>query len=168
MLHWCRCLISFCLHRFDFLPLEILPIKLLSPALQHWKYLSLLKIHLIQECIPVGCVPPAHWPYLIASAPPQTCHVCSPTCHACPPATRTSPLPHPPPSTMHAQPLPYTLPCHACPPCHAHPPLCMPPLWTDRHLWKHNLRKLRLWAVIRPISKENPFSLTVNRPQEVT
>ena len=23
------------------------------------------------------------------------------------------------------------------------------PLWTDRHLWKHNLRKLRLWAVIR-------------------
>ena len=23
-----------------------------------------------------------------------------------------------------------------------------PPLWTDRHLWKHNLRKLRLRAVI--------------------
>ena len=22
------------------------------------------------------------------------------------------------------------------------------PLWTDRHLWKHNVRKLRLWAVI--------------------
>ena len=22
------------------------------------------------------------------------------------------------------------------------------PLWTDRHLWKHNLRKHRLWAVI--------------------
>ena len=22
----------------------------------------------------------------------------------------------------------------------------LPPLWTDRHLWKHNLRKLRLWA----------------------
>ena len=23
-----------------------------------------------------------------------------------------------------------------------------PPLWTDRHLWKHNLRKLRLRAVV--------------------
>ena len=23
-----------------------------------------------------------------------------------------------------------------------------PPLWTDRHLWKHNLRKLHLWTVL--------------------
>ena len=37
-----------------------------------------------QECIPVGCVPSAHWPYLVVSAmhapAPRTPH------HACPPA----------------------------------------------------------------------------------
>ena len=70
-----------------------------------------------KECIPVGCVPPAHWPYLILS-------------HACPPTTMHTPLqPHTPPqcmpplqpcmppATMHT---PYN---HACPPCsHTCPP----------------------------------------------
>ena len=29
-----------------------------------------------------------------------------------------------------------------------------PPLWTDRHLWKHNLRKLRLQAAINLLSSK--------------
>ena len=49
-----------------------------------------------QECIPVGCVALAHWPYLIVSAR-GTCVPCMPPtthapCHACPPATHV-PLP---------------------------------------------------------------------------
>ena len=58
----------------------------------------------------------------------------------------------PPPATH--KPLPCMPPCHACPPSamhtpyHARPRHARPhPLWTDRHLWKHNLRKLRLRAV---------------------
>ena len=54
------------------------------------------------------------------------------SCHGCPPPC-TPPATHAP---HHAQPLP------RMPPHHAHPP------WTDRHLWKYNLRKLRLRAVI--------------------
>ena len=66
------------------------------------------------------------------------------------------------PRTMHAPPPPHTpathatlpsippatnTPCHACPlPC-IPPTTYAPPLWTDRHLWKHNLRKLHLRAV---------------------
>ena len=43
---------------------------------------------------------------------------------------------------------------------------CLPlggvsPLWTDRHLWKHSLRKLRLWAVI------TGHSISVNQCNEV-
>ena len=35
----------------------------------NWK--SSVYVYLIQECIPVGCLPPAHWPYLVVSyAPP--------------------------------------------------------------------------------------------------
>ena len=91
-----------------------------------------------QECIPVGCVPPTHWPYLIVSAmhaPPP----CMSPCHAHPPAMHAPchacPLPCMPP-TMHVP--HHTCPtCHTCPPpcnppathapCHAHPPPCMPP-----------------------------------------
>ena len=51
-----------------------------------------------QECIPVGCVPPA----AIAVSPAT--HA---PCHACSPATYSPP-------TMHA-PLPCMSPCHACP-----------------------------------------------------
>ena len=75
-------------------------------------------------------------------------------CHARPPAMHAprhawppkhAPLPHTPmtcmPPTMHTS-------HHACSPCHT-PPLChtCPPMWTDRHLYKHNLRKLRLQTV---------------------
>ena len=43
-------------------------------------------------------------------------------------------------------------------------PLPLPPLWTDRHLWKHNLRKLRL----RPVKTDSsiwscPFVVIVVR-----
>ena len=48
--------------------------------------------HFKQECIPVGCVPPAHWPYATHSIPPRM-----PPCHACPPTTH-APLPHTPPT----------------------------------------------------------------------
>ena len=78
-----------------------------------------------QECIPVGCVPPAHWPYLIIS-------------YACPPRKNHTPLQEKPcmppgknhvcpPGKNHACPLgkprmpPWEKPCmppgknHACP-----------------------------------------------------
>ena len=127
-----------------------------------------------QECIPVGCVPPAHWPYLVVSATHAT------------PATHT-PLPHMPPSAMHAPPATHAphhahpLPCHACPPqctppCHAQPPfhtcppampapchVCppamhaplphMPPHPVDRiletHFWKYYLALISLQAVMK-------------------
>ena len=59
-----------------------------------------LRIILQQECIPVGCILPAHWLY----ATHAPCHA-HPTCHACP--LQCLPLPMPP---WHAYP-----PCHACP-----------------------------------------------------
>ena len=42
------------------------------------------------------------------------------------------------------------LSCHACPPPPPRMPPChaCPPLWTDRHLWKHYLRKRRLRVVM--------------------
>ena len=58
-----------------------------------------------QECIPVACLLPAHWPYLVVS------HACSPI------ATMHTPLAtiHVPPATMHP-------PCnHTCPPATTHP-----------------------------------------------
>ena len=74
-----------------------------------------------QECIPVGCVPPAHWPYFIVSAGGGEacipCHAWPPAtyapCHAHPPATH-APLPCTPPAT-HGPPAMHT-PCHTCPP----------------------------------------------------
>ena len=109
-----------------------------------------------QECIPVGCVPNAHWLYAMAvvsargacvahppsmhaplpCTPPDMhtpCHVCP--CHTCPPPCMSpvmhAPLPHMPP-TMHTPchacpPLPCTSPFHACHPCHACPSLPHPP-----------------------------------------
>ena len=79
---------------------------------------------------PLPCTPPATHAPLPCTPPamhaPSHAHPSPATyapCHLCPPAMHT-PLPHMPP-------------CHAC-------PLSM---WTDRHLWKHNLHKLRLRAV---------------------
>ena len=66
-----------------------------------------------QDCIPVGCVPPAHWPYTVAVVSTGGGGMHAP-CHACPPTT-------------HA-------PCHTCHPCHAHhPPPCMPPCHAHLH-----------------------------------
>ena len=68
-----------------------------------------------QECIPVGCVPPAHWSYLCISSYPT---------HVIPPEQPCTP----PRATMHA---PQSN--HAHPPNnHTHPPeqQCMPPRTT--------------------------------------
>ena len=115
----------------------------------NWK--SSVYFYLIQECIPVGCVPPAHWPYLVISYAPPLATTHTPRNHACPPATthapnnhahtpatmhtplqpHTPPLqPHMPPATMHAPsasmhapPQPHMPPGnHACPPATTHAP----------------------------------------------
>ena len=92
-----------------------------------------------QECIPVGCVPPAEMAFSLAThAPwPRTppCHACSPAthapCHACP-------LPHMPPAMHASSPCPCMppvmhLPGHTCPPPNMHtpPPAMHTPLWTE-------------------------------------
>ena len=82
--------------------------------------------NVLQECIPVGCVPSAAVAISPATHTPPAMHA---PCHACP-------LPHMPPyhthppvmhalchthlPTMHA-PLPHTPPCHACPLHHTPP-----------------------------------------------
>ena len=72
-----------------------------------------------QECIPVGCLPPVHWPTVSRGVQGH------PPCHACPPAMQ--PPTTKAPSVKHVPP-PCMPPCHACPPpCHACPPPCTPP-----------------------------------------
>ena len=70
-----------------------------------------------QECIPVGCVPPAHWPTVSRGIRPggggRACRTC-PSSHAHPPAMHT--------------PQPCTHPSHACPPT-THAPLAMHTPW---------------------------------------
>ena len=81
--------------------------------------LKMLRVNrpLQQECIRVGCVPPAHWPYLVVSyaCPPRKNHACPPgKNHACPPgknhACPPGKKPHMPPpgKTTHA---PQEKPC---------------------------------------------------------
>ena len=107
-------------------------------------------IYVKQECIPVGCIPPAHWPHLVvswsmlnkndSSRMHTTCSLTASRsiCWGCVHAPwHPCPLPSMPPChpclpAMHA-------PCHACPlpcmppamhayPCHVCPPLpCTPP-----------------------------------------
>ena len=133
-------------HIFTILSFKKSEVKLLCPWL-HMKY--------AQECIPVGCVPPAHWPYLVVSAMHAPLQCMPPALHAphhaCPPAMyaphHACPLPCMPPAThtpchasipCHPWPPPPTPPCHACPLPHMPPPAmhaplpCMPPpLWTE-------------------------------------
>ena len=79
-----------------------------------------------QECIPVGCVPPAHWSAV--SRRGGVCIPCTspfhqthtPFCHACP-------LHHTHPFTTHA-PL-----CHTCPPLPCTPPTMHAPLSPCMH-----------------------------------
>ena len=116
-----------------------------------------------QECIPVGWVLPAHWPYLIVSPmhvplpcmplpcmPPAMhapCHACpAPPCHTCP--SHACRLPCTPPGLYapnhawppcHACPLPYRLPHHVYPPA-MHAPLPGMPLH-GQNSW-HTLLKI--------------------------
>ena len=100
--------------------------------------MKILKLLGKQECISVGFVPPAHWPFLVVfytrpsatmhplatthtpqqpRMPPSTTHApqqphMPPSNHTCPLATTHAPQqPHMPPATMHA------------PSNHAHPPV---------------------------------------------
>ena len=101
---------------------------------------------------PIPCMPPGH-AHLLAKHTPWPC---TPPCHAHP-TPCMPPMPHGPlamhtlqsctPPTMKS-PLPCMSPFQACSlPCM--PPAIHVPPWTDRHLWKHYLRKLRLQAVTR-------------------
>ena len=102
-----------------------------------------------QSCPPyhacsLPCMPPAMYSPHHASLPGHTC----PSSHACP-------LPCIPP-TMQA-----SLATHAPPAMHV-PPATHPP-WTDRHLWKHNLRKLCLRAVIiKKVILSQPGSIKIS------
>ena len=83
------------------------------------------KLSFQQVCIPIGCVPPTHWPYLVVSCGGRG------GMHAIHPMLCTHPLPHTPchtsPTTHRHPTLPHMAPCHACTPCHACPLPCMPP-----------------------------------------
>ena len=70
-----------------------------------------------EECIPVGCVLPAHRPYLVVS------HACPPQPHTPPATTHAPPQPCTPPTTTHTPPQPCTPPATT----HAPPQPCMPP-----------------------------------------
>ena len=85
-----------------------------------------------QECIPVGCVLPAHWPYLVVSAT----HAPPPTLRCTPPAM-LAPLATHAPHAMHAP--CHTHPHYTCPPCTHAPCTCF---------WKHYLAPTSLRAVI--------------------
>ena len=88
-----------------------------------------------QECIPVGCVPPAHWPYLIEKtthAPPRATTHAPPgaTMHTPPGATTYAPWSNhacPPGATTHAPPRSNHTPAREqpCMPPQEQP--CMPP-----------------------------------------
>ena len=81
----------------------------LQPAPGYSIQISLHQKQWQQECIPVGCVPPAHWSYLRISSYPM--HAPSQSNHACPPSSNHA---CPPRATMHGPPS-----NHAC------------PLWTE-------------------------------------
>ena len=85
-----------------------------------------------QECIPVGCVPPAHWPYAVAvvSVLPRMPTTRLPPCT---PPTMHAPQPHMPPR-----------PCMA-PACV--PPTTHAPLDRITNTWKYNLAPTSLRAV---------------------
>ena len=84
-----------------------------------WMQKTWMKVNQVywwQECIPVGCEPPTHWPYLVVSAThaPLPC-MPLPAMHA--PAMHYLPATHTPchacPPAMHV-PLPYMSHCHTC------------------------------------------------------
>ena len=92
-----------------------------------------------KNAIPVGCVPPACWPYPIVPIPRYRSPGCRPPLDADPPPTPTDA---------------YT-PSPVC----RHPSTCGPQ--TDKREWKHKLRKLRLPAVITGgliVGKQRPIT----------
>ena len=94
-------------------------------VLEEWKK------RLIQECIPVGCVPSA----AVAVSPATS----TPLCCACPPTMH---------APCHACPLPYMLPptVHAPLPCM--PPPCTPPCRQTDTCENITFPQLLLWMVI--------------------
>ena len=111
----------------------------------HWYLCMYLPYFQIQECIPGGCVLPAHWPYLIVSAMHAPLPCMTPTmhtpCHAGPPATHVPPAMYAPryacPLAMQAPLLHMPPAMHA--PCHACPLPCMPPSATHAPHHAHPL-----------------------------
>ena len=105
-----------------------------------------VKLFYKQECIPVGCVPPTHWPYVVVHV--RGVHgsgACVAGGHEWQGACVVG-------KGMRGRGCAWQGGCMVCV-CVAGG--CMEgghtwhkhPLWTDRHLWKHNLLKLRLRAV---------------------
>ena len=98
---------------------------------QQWFFCDANTFH-EQECIPVGCVPSAHWPYLVVSAVWHACHAHPLPCT--PPATHAHPTMHAPSPCMspttharwHADPNAMQTPPASTP----HLPR-MPPPWTE-------------------------------------
>ena len=87
-----------------------------------------------QECIPVECLPPACWPY--------------PSMHCGRGGTRPRGVYLPGRYLPWGVYLPQDGTCQGgCTCLGGVPAQVLPLLWTDRHLWKHNLRKLHLRAV---------------------
>ena len=140
----------------------------LAKIITHFPGLNTRPHNLGQECIPVGCVPPAHWPNFIVSAQggvhaptmhtPSSmhaptamhspCHVCTPAMHVplpCMPPAMDALAMHapchgcPPPCTPHHT---HTHPCHACPTMHAPPP-CM---HTPCHAYPRHTHTHPLWT----------------------
>ena len=111
-------------------------IQLRSPASRNCRKILKAKK---QECIPVGCVPPAHWPYAVAVVSARGVRgMHAPMPHM--PPTTHAPLPCTPPVT-HA---PRHTPHHARPPCHACPPVDR---ILDTLFWKYYLAPTSLLAV---------------------
>ena len=127
--------------------------------------INLVLRHLQQECIPVGCVPPAQWPYLgISSYPTHAPWATMPAPWEQPCMPPMSNHAHPPRATTHApqeQPcmLPLEQPCmptleqpcmpprsnHACPPEQPRTPPCGQNV--DTCFWKYYLAPTSLRAI---------------------
>ena len=107
--------------------------------------------HTKKECIPVGCIPPAYWPYLIVFAGRCVC----PAMHA--------PLPCTPP------PLPHITPAMHAPAMHTPLP-CTPPMYRQTRVktWPSQTsfaggKNCSLWAnaCFYPFSCEDPSQLSI-------
>ena len=111
-------------------------------TLQDQRQNFIIKNNPKQECIPVGCVPPAHWPYLVVSyaCPPWNNHAWAPwkTMHppkkpCTPPSNHTCP-PEQPRMPLSNHTYPPEQPCTPRATTHAPPEQpCMPPQSNHAH-----------------------------------